>query len=212
MNRIRQSLLRGVAVNGAALLTASAWAQPPIHHGSHEDLTIYMNVERTAQYAIGARGSAFESTPGFRASGPGRDDAEGVEVRDCSTREYDCRELGWMMFAVPRLPLSPGQEYGMGGLHYAVVKCVDLPKCSIAYVAVTCRVRDARATRCTDTPGAVDDVVLPGGPAATFIFDARYGITAFGYGGEGAPGAEGMASQYVLQGSRGLLWRSRPRQ
>jgi len=129
----------------------------------------------------------------------------GDQVSDCSDATYRCIRTQQSVFVVPRRGLRLGMRYRFRGATLTVLQCLrNDTVCSVAVVESDCENGDS-ASACESQSGTRTRVGP--GPTTYFIFNADFGVTAFGLAEErqGAAWTARIAREYVLRGDVGLL-------
>jgi hypothetical protein len=130
----------------------------------------------------------------------------GERLTDCSDSQYRCVNSWTRTYAIPRKRLSPTSAYVKDGVTFRVESCLrgDEAVCQVALIGGYCLA--APDYGCSQ--GLPEGQSPKWGYVTYFLYNEDFGITAMGVtNGPPAEVSEKMviASQSILQGSRGLL-------
>ncbi|NIJ48758.1 hypothetical protein [Rhizomicrobium electricum] len=187
-------------------LTEGEAAPPPPPPLSAEIGPLYLSAQRTNYMRIGP--SIFDvgeyDADDLRGGATVTDNGSGGKVADCTNELYRCVQVSYLVFAVPKGPLTKSAAYVVAGARITVEKCyrAKAGKCLVALMSSDCRWKKNEA--CIERP---DSKNASPGPLVYFYFNWRYGVTAFGLGDKpvGIFQAEQIGQSLILQGSKGIL-------
>lgn len=129
-------------------------------------------------------------------------------VNDCSSHDMICIHISNQVFAVPRVLRKTISNYYFYGTKFKLLKCYrsSAAKCLVALIESNCE-RVIRPGECARYSGGRESSPHPG-PVVYFIYNWRYGVTAFGVFPQLAGSvneAEQFAATSILQGQVGIL-------
>lgn len=183
---------------------------------SHSDLRTamrYESIERTSIAFISDEEGMFRPIKSNNVTGQSDEFSETISapLLDCSDPNYKCMAMYGLVFAIPRAGLSSGISYSVAGARLRVEQCLRDTNgtCGVALISADCQ--KISEPHCEVVEGGRAKSLAPG-PVTYFVYNEDYGVTAFGSAGEW-PSSEDeveevaslVVTQYILQGSRGLL-------
>ena len=136
------------------------------------------------------------------------DSSLGFNLYDCSNAAFKCVGSWYYYFAVPRKPLTIGEQYTTVGVRFKVEACFRevVGSCQVALISADCKTL-YDSYRCSQDRVEGDSPALDI-PVVYFIYNDDYGVTAFGEAVTHATSvkdAKHVAAQQVLLGNYGLL-------